>query len=369
MAKRTKTPVDYDRARGILESAFATVEAGFISGEPAPVIQEDLRGACEALFRSSTQSHREVLLGCLVAKILDRSINVRMPYVKQGPSSISLRIFSEKVTNAFLQQKRVPSSIQPYLAVFRRGWQFTEDYPASVKDEVAYKGLLLCISYIESRTDESDLLHFLRCLLRQFIELREAAAIPLTRIQRISLDQFDSLISHLLSTPSGGRFPVLLVTAAFLTIKEYFNLNWSISAQGINVADVASGAGGDITIASGEGQTLMAVEVTERPVDKARVVATFQTKIAPAGIEDYLFFTKVEAAAQEAKEQARQYFAQGHELNFVEIKQWITGSLATMGKRGRAIFNRVLLELLDKPDTPKLLKVAWNQQLAQAIGS
>jgi hypothetical protein len=127
---------------------------------------------------------------------------------------------------------------------------------------------------------------------------------------RISLEQYGTLISGLLATPSGGRFPVLLVSAAFSTIKHYFGLDWDVSAQGINVADAAAGVGGDVTITQA-GRTLLAAEITEHPLDRNRVVSTFNTKIAPQGIEDYLFFVPMEHLPEEVRSQARQYFAQG----------------------------------------------------------
>lgn len=185
----------------------------------------------------------------------------------------------------------------------------------------------------------------------------------LLRLQRISLEQCDALIMQLLATPSGGRFPVLLVEATFQAVKERFALDWTIETHGINVADRPSGSGGDITIKKGQ-DVLLVAEVTERPIDKGRVVATFQTKIGPHGIEDYLFFVtkKVETGAIK---QARQYFSQGHEVNFLEIKDWILHVLATLGKKGREAFNRVLVEKFSDSDMPSTLKVAWNNCLEQ----
>jgi hypothetical protein len=113
----------------------------------------------------------------------------------------------------------------------------------------------------------------------------------------------------------------------------------------------------------------MSVEVTERPVDRSRVVATFNTKIAPAGIEDYIFFTRSAEVAPETSQQARQYFAQGHEVNFVEIKNWVLMSLATIGRQGRDAFNRQLISLLEEPDIPSALKVSWNEQIIRAIST
>jgi len=106
----------------------------------------------------------------------------------------------------------------------------------------------------------------------------------------------------------------------------------------------------------------MAAEVTERPILKSRVVSTFQTKIAPQEIEDYMFlgYDKVD---DEVMQQAKQYFAQGHEINFLEIKGWILVILATIGKEGRGAFNAEIAERLNAPDMPAALKVAWNKQI------
>ncbi len=112
----------------------------------------------------------------------------------------------------------------------------------------------------------------------------------------------------------------------------------------------------------------MAAEVTERPVDRTRVVATFNTKIAPHGIEDYLFFVKVSGVSEDARRQAHQYFSQGHEVSFLEIKDWILMSVATVVPKGRAIFNRVLLEMLNDPELPRSLKMAWNAQIEGIVG-
>jgi hypothetical protein len=59
----------------------------------------------------------------------------------------------------------------------------------------------------------------------------------------------------------------------FKTIKEYFDLNWVIEWQDINVADSASGAGGDISVFLHR-EVLISIEVTERQVDQARIVST-----------------------------------------------------------------------------------------------
>jgi len=63
--------------------------------------------------------------------------------------------------------------------------------------------------------------------------------------------------------------------------------------------------------------------------------------------------------------QARQYFAQGHEVNFLQMRDWVRTMLATIGRPGREAFNRAILEKLEATDMPAALKVAWNEQMAR----
>jgi hypothetical protein len=253
-------PIDYEAARELLERAFVASEEDLLR-QTVPQIPEELSGPFAAIFSSTTQAYRECLAGCTIARIQDKGIQIRLPYTKQGPRAYNGRTLDEKVVNPFLQARRIPCSRGPFLSVFRRSIQFDEATARGVRDVVGFRAFLELVTYLEQTADDQALARFLR------------------RLARISLEQYGTLISGLLATPSGGRFPVLLVTAAFSTIKDFFGLDWDVRAQGINVADAAAGVGGDITIMQG-GRTLLAAEITERPLDRSRVVSTFNTKIA-----------------------------------------------------------------------------------------
>ena len=231
-----------------------------------------------------------------------------------------------------------------------------------MRDKTAFDAFLTTIEFIENTVEDDVLREALNFVAFLFVQLRESANVPLTRIQRMSLEQISDLTSRLLDIPSGGRLPVYGVVAAFDAIDRHFDLGWDIQWQGINVADSASGAGGDIIISSGN-SVLLAAEVTERPIDRNRVVTTFNSKIGPQGIEDYLFFVHSDAQQPETTQQVRQYFAQGHEINFVAIANWIVSVLATIGSRGRSHFIDKFLELLELPDTPVAVRVAWNESI------
>jgi hypothetical protein len=353
--------IDYGAARSLLEEEFARVEHETLEGkEPAKMIgavQKDF----DAVFESGTQAYREVFLGCILARLSDREIDITKPYVNQGEDAYNGRTLDEKVVNPFLHEKRIPSSKGPFLAAFRRSVRFDEGTREGLRDKEGYDSLLGLIIKLTKLEEEKDLREVLRYTLFRFVSLRTASEIPLIKLQRISLEQYGQLIEGLLGTASGGRFPMMLAESTFTAIMLVYRLDWTIDVQGINVADKASGAGGDITIKQGK-TILLAAEVTERVVSKTRVVSTFQTKIAPQGIEDYLFLV-TEQADPEVMKQARQYFSQGHEINFFKLKRWILVILATLGKAGREIFNQVLVEMLEEKDIPAALKVAWNKQI------
>lgn len=356
--------LNYAAARALLDSTFAQVERTFADDRDlALAVPGEVKAACAALFASTTQAYRETLLGCLLARIQNRRIDIRLPYVNQGPNAFNGRTLDEQVVNPYLADNHIPCSRGPYLSAFRRSVQFDSSTRKGLRDKTGYDAFLEILGYLESVDADHVLREFLVYLLTQFAKLRESAEIPLSRLQRLSLTQFDELVSRLLTVPSGGRFPVLLAVAAFSAIKAHFKLgDWEITSQGINVSDAASGVGGDIIIASG-GVILMAAEVTERPIDRARVVATFNTKIVQSGIKDYLFFGKG-VVEEDAEVQARRYFAQGHEVNFLDLREWIRATLATIGGSGRELFNQALLDGLAQPGVPKSLKVAWNRELA-----
>jgi hypothetical protein len=323
--------------------------------------------AAEVLFASPAQSYREALLGCGLARLLDQSINIRHPYISHGSDAFNGRTLDEQVVNPFLHDRMIPASKGPYLATFRRSVRFVPDTAQGLRDKKGYEAFLDYLSAFEQATSDEDIAILLRYLLYRFAALRDASNIPLARIVRLSLDQYEHLVDGLLNIPSGGLLPVLLTVAMFNTIRRCFNLDWEVGWQGINVADRASGASGDITIRQG-GRILLAVEVTERPVDRSRVVATFNTKISPHGIEDYLFFSTTNVPGAEVRTVAMQYFAQGHDVSFLQVKPWLVNSLGTLGARYRTIFTTEFLALMDNSGVPAVLKVGWNDLIKTLLG-
>ena len=359
-------PIEYDSAKDDLQAAFDAAEVYLLSNCAPTTPSQKVSDAIDVVFASRTQAFREVLLGCLLARIQDKCIDVRMPYVSQGDFAYNGRTLDERVVNPTLQEKRIPSSRGPFLSVFRRRVSFVPATREGLRDKTAYDAFLTIVDCVADIEDDDELRPVLECIAFQFLKLREAAGVPLTRVNRISLEQIAQLNVLLLDSPSGGRLPVYMVVATFQAVSKRFSLGWDIQWQGINVADSASGVGGDIQVMTGD-STILVAEVTERTVDRSRIVATFNSKVGPYGINDYLYFVGDKSQPEEAMEQARRYFALGHEINFVVVADWIKAVLATLSGIGRSFYIEALLELMDQADTPVAVKSTWNDSVSRVI--
>lgn len=329
--------IDYAEAEAELQRLFAVAEDQF-RHDPNPQGPAAAVAAARILFASSVQSYREALLGCCIARVLDDEIDICLPYINQGNAAYNGRTLDERVINPFLHAHEIPASKGPFLATFRRNVSFTRETGRGLRDTAGYDAMLAYIALLRDAASRDSRRALTILLLYFFIALRDASHVTLARIARLSLDQQHRLVDALLATPSGGLLPVLLAVALFQTLNACHGLDWAIQWQGINVADRASGAGGDITICKDE-KILLAVEVTERPVERARVVSTFNTKISRHAIRDYLFLVTREPSA-DARNAAGQYFAQGHDVSFLDIKTWIVHVLGTIGTDCRQLFTQ-----------------------------
>ncbi len=348
----------------MLEGLFAEAESAFHK-KRTPAVEPSIDQAADKLFASNTLSYREVLVGCGLVRLLDRSINIRHPYVKKFDDGFNGRSLDEDVVNPFLQSKRIPCTKGPYLAVFRRSVELTHETVSGLRDKDGYEAMMHYMKALED-TEEARLRVLVVHLLYRLLEIRESAEIPLARIRRLSLEQFDTLIRRLLQVPSGGLIPVLLVVAMLRAIKACFKLSWKIEFQGINVSDKAARVGGDITVME-DTKVLLAIEVTERPIGAARIVSTFQTKIVEAGIKDYIFVYSSERPDDNARQAARRYFPLGHEISFLGIEGWLVNNLGTLGGECRALFTNEVLALFSNPQIPATIKVAWNESVERLV--
>ncbi len=352
--------IDLETAQRLLQHEFDMAERAYLSASPLNV-DPILRDAADILFTTRTQAFREALLGCALARVIDSRIDITLPYAGHGSNAFSGRTLDEQVVNPFLVSRQVPCSKGPYLAVFRRSVRFVHETREGLRDKTGYDAFLRYIEVLK-QADPDQARILLRYLLYRFVELRESSRVPVVALERMSLEQIAQVVANLLSRPSGGVLPVLITVALLRAMKRVYRLAWDIKWQPINVADRTSGVGGDVTVWDGE-QIYLVIEVTEREVDRGRVETTLRDKISQLGLRDYLFaFTNVEPQ-KDAKLLAEMLFAQGHEVGFIRVQDWVYYNLATAGNEGRKVFLKEFTELLN--GAPAAIKMAWNDAVQQ----
>lgn len=357
--------IDAEKARDLLAEAFSQAEEQFREGK-VETIDPAIVNATDRLFTSVTQAYREALIGCVIARIYDPNIDIHLPATEHGDDSFSGRSLADNVITPFLRSKAVPISASPYLSSLRGGAKFIRDgQPRIQRDQEGFDRLVEIVDYVANH-DPHVAQIYLTFLLRKFVQLREAAQVPLKRIAKPNLEQFSALISGLLAVKSGGRFASFLAIAVFRTVSKAHDLGWEVEWQGINVADKASGAVGDITIKKNN-DIILGVEVTERSIDNNRVTLVFDQKVSPNSLNDYLFIT-TEQPSESALLAARSYTAVGHEMSFVILQEWITNILSILGPNGRLLFQAEMIDLLSSSGNPVEVKVVWNEQMDKAIG-
>jgi hypothetical protein len=95
----------------------------------------------------------------------------------------------------------------------------------------------------------------------------------------------------------------------------------------------------------------------------------FGRHATPCFLQDYLFVYSNAVPAEDARKVARTYFSQGHEINFVQVKEWILNNLVTLGSKCRAVFTKELLALLDVREVPASVKIAWNDLVKKVVAA
>ncbi|MCL2338132.1 MAG: hypothetical protein FWC60_12030 [Firmicutes bacterium] len=356
--------VDYQEAKNKLFSLYQQVLAN-INDDVRCVLNENTVNF-DILFNSKTRSYREVLLGCALIHLIDPTVNVSLPYINHGEGSFNGRSLDEYAVNPFLQENLFPCSKGPYLAAFRRSVKLVSETGEGLRDKAGYSAMMDLLAVVEKCATKEQTETFLMGLLQRFIILRDASQIPLARVGRFSIEQYRQLLSELVRYQSGGLFPVLITVAFFQTIAEYHSLDWVISYQGINVADNATGVEGDVTIKE-KGVTLMAIEITERPLDQRRIVSTFNTKIILNDVKEYLFvYTRAEPD-NTAYQAARSLFTQGYEINFVNVVDLIINNFLAIPANVRGVFAEKMRFLLEYKDVPAAVKVRWNESIKNVL--
>ena len=247
----------------------------------------------DTLANSKTVAIRYALVTQILGKIADSTRNLlTLQLAASGPGAWDARSFATAVVVPWVtdNQHVLGTSLEPYASKPLRRERLERTMP-NVRNKQGWAQLVGLLGELEGAGRLALVEAFrrvLRALVRRLAEQTFGYAIP----QRISLSAMSKMLGTFLDTPSGGFRPLAVTTALLDTIGRAFGLFSHVEAQGINEADAAGGAPGDVLCYCHDDpeRLCLVVEVKDIDLTLAHMQAsTRKAKQADVGLTNLLF--------------------------------------------------------------------------------
>lgn len=157
----------------------------------------------------------------------------------------------------------------------------------SLKRRSEWEALVAFLERVSAERAQSALAQPIDRCLRAVLRRLDRQVVHYGVPPRVSLDQMLHVLEIYLRTPSHGLRALAAASALLRTLGAGLGL-FTVTSQGLNEADSATGAAGDILCAAADGRTLMAVEVKDRPQTLVDLEAGI-AKAREAGVSRLLF--------------------------------------------------------------------------------
>ncbi|MDR1004604.1 MAG: restriction endonuclease, SacI family [Prevotellaceae bacterium] len=279
------------------KEATETVASPFI--EDATVLN-----MTEAICRcNANKAPIRFLMSCLLAKICHPEVDIRKPYTGiEGEDSYSGRLYDETYIEPFIHKYELPCNpTTAYLTPAFRNMNrlLTPDLVLEGRPKEVYANTLLLLDKVHSSLFAPDALlkEILRWLLviktedKQRMEQLLAELKP-TDTLPLSVEEIVTLLRQHLACKHSSRLPVLIVAAAYQTVKGCIGeVNKPLEAH--NAADKQTGAIGDIEIVlNDEDKVITCYEMKDKRILKTDIdVALQKLSEHTPKIDNYIFIT------------------------------------------------------------------------------
>lgn len=306
----------------------------------------------DRLVNSKVVSIRYALLTQLLGKIADP--NRGLMFLQLGdeePGAWDARSFSAAVIVPWVAANNdvIGTTGDPYVNNPLRRPRLERNAPNRRYQE-EWNALHDFLSPLDSASQEDLIAAFRRCLasiVRRMAGQSFKYQIP----ARVSLPAVLNTLEAFLNEPSGG-YRALAVTTAMMTVfGESFSLFAQVESQGLNEADAASGAPGDIMCYNEKDGMVLAVEVKDRELTLADVRAsTRKAREANAALASLLFATpgvrnQDSSAIHESTKSA---WASGLNVYQADIIELVASAFVLLGEAWRPALLRQIGDELDR---------------------
>lgn len=285
----------------ILRETLNAVES---DSERFYVIDEDKRNQIDFICRNlQNRAGVRFLMACLLAKLHEPNIDIRMPYTEiGGDDCYSGRQYDERYITPFVEEHDLPCNVTTaFLTPAFRNHEIMlsrnanlmgrprelYEYVLSLLDDVARKKLA-----------SQDLLsEIVRNLVLMRDEQKSRMATLLANLRQsdssqLTVDAIVNIVQQHLSQRHSSRLPVLAFQAIYKTIESRLN-EYLVPLQAHNAADSQTQSLGDIEVAIKESDQVVTVyEMKTREITRADISQALRKLVhSHQDIKQYLFIT------------------------------------------------------------------------------
>lgn len=257
--------MDNAEAREWLDTAWSAALAAEAT-DPDPAI--------DRLVNSKVTSIRYAVITQLLGKVAnpDRSL----VYLQSGtdePGAWNARSFCDSVVVPWVTENHdvIGTSSEPYASKPLRRLRLERDMP-DVRNKAEWAALFDFFDPLDHATPVEAQKALTRCLesvARRLSGQTFKYQIPL----RVSLPGLRQALETFLGESSGGFRPLAVTAAMMRVLGRGFSIFSRVTSQGVNEADAASGAPGDVMCYDEDDHMILAVEVKDRELTLSDVKA------------------------------------------------------------------------------------------------
>ncbi len=278
--------------------ALSTLDATVIA-------DADIRERVDYVCRCrSNRAGVRLLMACLLGKLHDPKVDVRMPYTEiEGEGKFSGRTYDERYLTKFINEYRLPlNTTTAFLTPTLRNinHSLTVDRELVGRPRDLYRKTIHLLEDVAENRIAADVL--LVETVRVLLQLRNEKQARMTSLMNalehtgdalpLSSEAIVTLVSQHLACKNASRLPVLIVAAAY-EAAEPFLAEKVLNLNPHNAADLQTGSLGDVEIhLVGDDAIVTAYEMKKKRITQEDVdAAVVKIAKAPKRIHNYLFVT------------------------------------------------------------------------------